>query len=410
MNLAALTIRNNRTSLVLYGVFMLLGVWSYTSIGRLEYPEFTIRNAQIITTYGGRTALQVEQEVTEPIEQAIRQMEEVKEVRSTSKSNLSIVMIELQEDQFDLEPIWQRLRNKVAEVSLPDGAGQPQVNDEFGDVFPYVYALLGDGFTDRELLVHAEEVRDALLELEGVGKVEFHGENEERVFVEFSSSEIASYGLSPSVLASELSLQNSTASSGRVEVGVDSANLLTRGEFESLEDLGATRLSIPGDSTSILLEDLATVRRGYLEPRREIAHHNGEPALVLAISMVRGGIVTEIGERIQERVEELQSGLPWGLEIEPVFLQPEYVDASIQAFIVNLGQAFFFVAIVMWLFAGWRIAAIVAVLVPSAVLMCFTFMPFFGVQLEMMSIAALIIALGLLVDNAVVVSEQVLVR
>ncbi|MCA8960730.1 MAG: efflux RND transporter permease subunit [Planctomycetes bacterium] len=410
MNLAALTIRNSRTSLVLYVVVMLLGVRTYLMIGRLEYPEFTIRNAQIITTYSGRTAAQVEQEVTEPIEQAVRQMQEVRQVRSTSKSNLSIVMVELQEDEFDLQPTWQRMRNKVGALHLPDGAGVPQVNDEFGDVFPYIYALVGDGYTDRELVEHGEVIRDALLEVDGVAKVEFHGEREERVFVEFSSSELASRGLSPTILASELSLQNSVASSGSVAVGVERANLLTRGEFDSIEDIQATRLSVPGDSTSILLEDLATIRHGYLEPRRDITHQNGERALGIAISMVEGGIVTEIGQRIEQALDGIRGTLPIGLEVEPVFLQPVYVDASIRSFIINLGQAFFFVALVMWLFAGWRIAVIVSVLVPSAVLMSFAFMPAFGVQLEMMSIAALIIALGLLVDNAVVVSEQVLVR
>ncbi|MEM7167317.1 MAG: efflux RND transporter permease subunit [Planctomycetota bacterium] len=410
MNLAAFTIRNNRTSLVIYAALMLMGVSSYFSIGRLEYPEFTIRNAQIITRYSGRTALQVELEVTEPIEQAVRQMPEVKEVKSTSKNGVSIVAVEVADEHFDLDPIWQRLRNKVASVELPDGAGVPDVNDEFGDVFPYVYALTGTEFTERELLDYGEDIRDALLELDGVAKVEFHGAREERVFVEFSSSEIASYGLSPPNLSSQISLQNSTAASGTLLLGPERVNLVTRGEFEDLDELRRTRLAVSGEATSILLTDIAAVSRSYVEPRREIARHNGSRSLCIAVSMVEGGVVTEIGRRIEARLAELLEELPWGLELETVFFQPRYVDASISAFVVNLGQAFTFVGLVMLLFAGLRIAMAVAVLVPSAILMCFTFMPAFGVQLEMMSIAALIIALGLLVDNAVVVSEQILVR
>ena len=410
MNLADLTLRNNRTSLVLYTVVLLLGLSTYFSIGRLEYPEFTIRNAQIITRYEGRTALQVEKEITTPIEQAVRQMAEVEKVSSTSKNGVSIISVELAEEHFDLQPIWQRLRNKVAQTTLPSGAGVPEVNDEFGDVFPFVYALVGDGFTDRELLDTAEDIRDALLELEGVGKVEFHGSREERIYVEFSSSEIATYDVSPQLLAQQISSQNSNASSGTVEVGLDRVGLVTQGEFESLEELGATRLAVSGETSSILLTDIAAIERGYQEPQPAIMHLNGERALCISASMITGGVVTEIGKRITDRLAELGQDLPIGLEIETVFFQPKYVDASIRAFVVNLGQAFFFVALVMLLFAGARIAMTVAVLVPSAVLMCFAFMPMLGVQLEMMSIAALIIALGLLVDNAVVVSEQILVR
>lgn len=410
MNLAAITIRNNRTALVLFTVVLLAGVSTYFSIGRQEYPQFTIRIAQVITSYPGRTALQVEQEVTEPLEQVVRQMPEVKEVKSTSKNGVSIIAVELHESYFELDSIWQRLRNKIAATQLPDGAAVPSINDEFGDVFPYVFALRGDGFSERELFEYGEDIRDGLLEVDGVAKVDFHGTREERVFVEFSSSELASYGLSPTSMAQQISLQNAIASSGSVQVGLDRLGLVTQGEFESLDDLRNTRLSVPGESVSILLSDIATVRRDYLEPRASIAHFNGERVLCIAASMVEGGVVTGVGDRVMERLDAMQEELPWGLDVETIFYQPRYVQASIQSFVVNLGQAFGFVALVMLLFAGFRIAMVVSILVPSAILMCFSLMPLLDVQLEMMSIAALIIALGLLVDNAVVVSEQILVR
>ncbi len=410
MNLTAFTLRNNRTALSFYCVVMFVGVGSYFTIGRLEYPEFTIRNAQIITSYPGRTALQVEQEITEPLEQAIRQMPEMFEVKSTSKNGLSIISAEIAEEYFDLDPIWQRLRNKVEETQLPDGAGVPSVNDEFGDVFPYVYALRGDGFSDRELLDYAEDIRDELLRLDGVGKVEFHGTRPERVYVEFSNSELSAYGVSPSILAQQIQNQNAVASSGSVPVAVERLSVATLGEFETLEEIEALRLAIPGEATSVLLSDISTIRRGYIEPRSSVVHHNGERILCIAVSMVAGGLVTDIGDRIQTRLSEIVEDLPIGLDVEPIFYQPEYVSASINSFLVNLSQAFSFVAVVMFLFAGWRIALVVAILVPSAILACFAAMPLADVQLEMMSIAALIIALGLLVDNAVVVSEQILVR
>ena len=410
MNSARFSLKYNRTTLVLYAVLLVLGLSTYFNIGRLEYPEFTIRNAQILTSYPGRTALQVEQEVTEPLEQAVRQMEEVKEVRSTSRTGFSIISVELEEHLFDLEPIWQRLRNKVAATTLPDGARVPQVDDEFGDVFPYIYALAGDGFSARELHDYAEDIRDEVLAMDGVAKVEFHGVREERIYIEYSSSEVSARNVSPLSLASSLENQNAVASSGSVTVGEERVEVATRGEFESLDELKEFRLTIPGQESSVLLSDFADVRRDYEDPVRSIAHYNGERVICLAISMVKGDIVTEVGERVDQRLRQIEEGLPLGLEIEPIFYQPQYVAASIRDFVVNLGQAFAFVALVMLFFAGWRIALVVATLVPSAVLICFAFMPALSVQLEMMSIAALIIALGLLVDNAVVVSEQILVR
>ena len=409
-NPAAFVLKNNRTSLVLYVIVLLSGYSTFQNIGRLEYPEFTIRNAQVITHYPGRTSVQVEQEVTEPLEQNIRRLPEVEEVLSTSKPGMSIISVEIKDKFFDLEPIWQDLRNKVAEAKLPDGAGIPNVNDDFGDVFPYVYALKGDGYTDRELLDVAEDIQDEVLALEGVGKVQFHGAQDERIFLEFSSSQMAAYGLSPGPIVSALANQNAVSSSGNVRIGSERINLVTQGEFESLEEIGDYRLTGSDDGVTVRVDDVVDITRDYIDPPRTIARFNGERVLCIAISMVPGGVVTEIGERINERLSQLEAEFAWGLDLEPMFYQPVYVDASIKSFIVNLAQAFGFVLLIMFLFAGWRIALIVGVLVPSAVFMCFTFMPSMGVQLEMMSIAALIIALGLLVDNAVVVSEQVLVR
>ena len=411
MNPADLTLKNTRTALVLYGALLLLGLNTFLTIGRLEYPEFTIRNAQVITSYPGRSSLQVEQQVSEPLEQAVRQMVEVKSVKSTSKNGVSIISIELHDNYFDLSPVWQRLRNKVNQVRLPDGTQSPIFfDDEYADIFPYIYAIKGDGFPERELLEYAEDLRDQILKLDGIARVEFHGEREERVYIEFSSNQLAAFGFTPEGITQQLKNQNAVTSSGNVRVGIDRINVATLGEFESLEELASLRFSTPDSTGSVMLKDFATVRRDYDEPPSELAHLNGERVITVAVSMMKGGVVTEIGDKIDQRVNEFQQTLPIGLQIERVFFQPEYVSQSISSFLVNLGQAFFFVVLVMLLFAGVRIALVVGVLVPSAVALCFAAMPSAGVQLEMMSIAALIIALGLLVDNAVVVSEQILVR
>jgi multidrug efflux pump subunit AcrB len=409
-NLTKLALLNNRTTLVVYFILMFLGVSSYLNIGRLEYPEITIRNAQIVTQYPGRSSVEVEQEVTDALEQSIRQMPEVDKIRSTSKPGVSILSVSLKDTYFDLEPIWQDMRNLVLETPLPSGARPPMVNDSFGDVFPYLFALRGDGYSQAELLDYAEDIRDDLLATSGVGKVEIHGAQQERIYLEFSAGELAAQGLSPSLLAQELNGQNAVASSGSVRSGIERLNLVTLGEFDSVEQLAAYRIAIPGQTTTVRLSDLVDVKRSHVDPPSAYSHYNGERVVCIAISMIEGEAVTRVGDRILACLDRIQGSLPIGLDLDTMFYQPKYVDKSIGDFIVNLGQAFFFVILVMCLFAGLRLALIVGILVPSTVLMAFVFMPSFGVELEMMSIAALIIALGLLVDNAVVVSEQILVR
>ena len=410
MSPAKITIFNNRTALVIYAGLILAGISSYLNIGRMEYPEFTIRNAQVITRFEGRSTLEVEQQVSDPIERALRQMPEVEKITSTSKPGLSILSVELKETYFDLEPIWQDLRNKVAEVELPNGARPPEVNDDVGDVYPYVYAISSDGFTYKEMLDYADYFRDEIMTVEGVGKVEFHGDVPERIYLEFSSSQASALGFSPTEMSQAIAAQNAVASSGSVLSGTERLGLITQGEFRSLEELENYRLSLPGTSVSIRVNDVVDVKRDYLDPPRLLSHFNGFPVISIAISMTEGEAVTEVGERIENKIREIEAELPIGLEIERMFFQPIYVSKSIKDFLVNLGQAFTFVVVVMFLFAGLRIALIVGILVPSAIMITFVFMPMLDVQLEMMSIAALIIALGLLVDNAVVVSEQILVR
>ena len=426
MNPAAFSLKNNRTALVIYAVLMVLGLKTFFTIGRLEYPDFTIRNAEIITSYPGRTSVQVEEEVTSQIEAAIRQMGEVEEIKSTSKPGLSIISVELKEEYFELDDIWTTMRDKLESAQLPDGAGTPQVYDDVGDVYPYVYALRGDGYSDAELLDFAEDIRDEVLALDGVAKVDFHGDQDEKIYLEFSSAELGARGYDPQQVIQLLSNQNAVATSGSVTSGTQRINLVTLGEFESVEELANYQLSSPDDPTTLRISDAFEIKRGYADPVNARVHFAqdtemapGAPAagdykarrvLCFAVSMVDGGVVTDIGERINARLAEVEATLPVGLDIEPMFYQPQYVAKSIRDFIVNLGQAFFFVILVMLLFAGWRLAVIVGVLVPSAVAVCFVFMPSMGVVLEMMSIAALIIALGLLVDNAVVVCEQILVR
>lgn len=410
LNPASLTLKNSRTAIVIYLGVLLFGVFTYLTIGNREYPAITIRSAVVMTNYPGRTSVQVEQEVTEPLEQAIRQLPQIEEVKSTSKPGFSLITVSIEETYFEMEDIWTDMRNKIGATRLPSGAGQPIINDDFGDEFPYVYALKGDGYTPAELKDYGDDIRDRLLAIDGVGKVDFHGNQEERIFLEFSSSELSARGISPQQVAKLLSDQNAIVNSGSANHGSERLQIVTLGEFESLEELADYPLVIPGETSSIRISDLFAVRRDYVDPASSHAHFNGERVLCIAVSMKSGGVVTQIGEKISEEIAKIQAELPVGLEIETMFYQPVYVSASINAFIVNLAQAFGFVLVIMFIFSGFRLALLVGILVPSAILLCFTFMPAVDVELEMMSIAALIIALGILVDNAVVVCEQILNR
>ena len=408
-NVFKYVLKNNRTTLVFYAIIMMVGVQSFINIGRQEYPSFTIRTAVVITQYPGRSAVQVEEEVTEPLEQAIRKISEIKNIKSTSKAGVSIINVNIRDEFYDLQPIWQNMRNKVGDVRLPDGAQIPYINDEFGDVFPYLYALSGDGYTDREIITYAENIRDQLLTVDGVSKVNFHGLQEERIYVDFSNSKLAANGLTPQAIAQSLQEQNAVSNSGNVLVGNERLTVVTKGEYESIEELKETTL-VGNDGVILRLSDLASITRSSAEPASKFAHYNGQRVVCIAVSMMDGNNVSEIGENVAQKIQEIEKALPLGIKIQSSFFQPRYVDQSVRDFLVNLAQAFTFVAVVMLIFAGWRISAIVALLVPSAVLFSFAMMPSFDIELEMMSIAALIIALGLLVDNAVVVSEQILVR
>lgn len=409
-NPASITLANSRTAMVLYLATIVFGVLTYLHIGNREYPAITIRNAIVMTQYPGRTTVQVEQEVTDPLEQSIRQIPQVHQVTSTSKPGLSIITIEVDEKYFNMEDIWTDVRNKINDTRLPSGASKPYVNDEYGDEFPYVYALHGNDFTDAELKDYADTIRDRLLAVEGVAKVEYHGTQDERVYLEFSSSELAARGISPQQVAAALNSQNAVVNSGGADYGSERLQIITLGEFASLAELADYQLSLPGQATSLRVSDLFTITRDYIDPPQPRSHFNGNRVLCLALSMKEGGVVTKIGDAITAEIARIQQDLPLGLEVETMFYQPIYVTSSINAFIINLIEAFLFVLVIMLLFSGIRLALLVGILVPSAILLCFTFMSAVGVELEMMSIAALIIALGILVDNAVVVCEQVLNR
>lgn len=412
MNLARWCIENNRTSIALFLLIALGGIMTFINIPKAEDPDFTIRTAVVITAFPGASPQRVEELVTDKLEEKIREIDVIKNVRSQSMTGLSIIEVEFQENQKDMKPIWQKLRNKVsdAQPTLPPEAMTPAINDEFGDVYGILVALTGDGFSYRELKDVADYTRDELLKIPCVGKVERWGLQDERVFIDFSNSRMAAAGISPFALGQMIDHQNSIRPSGSSKVGPERISIEPTGEFKSVDDIANLSMRIEGMRTSLKLSDVTRVTRGFADPPGVMARYNGEPAIMLAVSMADGNNIMEVGEKVTAQLDKLSKDLYHGMEYNIVVYQPEYVNTAISDFMLNLLESFGFVVIVILAFAGFKTGLIAGSLVPMAMLGCIGLMPFFDVGLQRISIASLIISLGILVDNGVVVSEAILVR
>jgi len=410
MNIAEATIRSSITATVAVVVMIVVGVGAYFSMGRLEDPEFTIKEALVITHYPGASAREVADEVTEEIESAVQRMGQLDRVTSVSEPGRSIVTVVIK-DRYDgaaLPQIWDELRRRVDDAArlLPPGATTPVVRDDFGDVYGVFYAIYGDGYSYSDLEAHAETIRRELLLIPDVGKVALFGEQPEAVFVEFSTERLAQLGVSQDVLFAVLSGQNLAVPAGEVVAGRQRLRLDPTGQFRSVEEIG--NLLIPQASTAgtrLYLRDIAEISRGYIDPPTTLMRFNGRPAVGLAISTVLGGNVVRMGEAVEQRMEELQTQIPIGIETGLIAHQAKTVNAAIQVFVSSLVQAFAIVIGTLMIFMGWRGGLIIGLVLVLTVLGTFVIMKSTGVMLERVSLGALVIALALMVDNAIVIVD-----
>ena len=412
MNLTRLAIEKNRVTFVVLAVIILAGLQAYFGMPQSEDPGFTIRTAMVTTRFPGASPERVELLVTDKLEKAIQEIPQIDVIDSQSKTGMSLIMVEVQERYKEMRPIWDDLRRKVERATgeLPDGVLPPEVNDEFGDVFGTVINLTGDGFSYAELKDVADEVRDELLLIDEVAKVAIHGEQEERIFVEYNNARLAELSLSPSQLTNILESRNIINPGGQVYTHDEEIALEPSGNFESVDDLRRTIISLPDRNELIYLEDVAQVERGYVDPPRRRMRASGEPGLALAVSMREGGNIVVLGEQVRATIDRLQASYPHGIDFDFVQFQAGEVEKKVDDFIGNLLQAVGIVMLVMLVSLGLRTGLIVASLIPMAIVMSFIFMSLFGVGINSMSLAALIIALGLLVDNAIVTSESIMVQ
>lgn len=410
MNITKFAIEKNRITLVFVLLILVGGVFTYFKMPRAEDPGFIVRTATVTTFFPGASPERVEMLVSDKLEKIIQEIPELDYVKSESRTGFSLIKVYIRESYTDMRPIWDNLRRKVQKIRLPAGSIGPIVNDEYGDVFGTIVNITGDGYSYAELKEVADDVRDEFLKIDDIAKVKMYGIQEERVFIDYNNARMAELGISPYYLMQTLQAQNIINPGGDINTGLERIVLEPSGNFENIEELKQTILRIPGRSDLLPLSDIARVYRDYVDPPKSLVTSSGDAAIALAISMRDGGNIISMGKDVKKLLSGLHSIYPYGIDFDVVAFQPYYVDKSVKDFTVNLLQAICIVLIVMLITLGMRTGLIISSLIPSAMIMSLLVMDFFNIGLDQMSLASLIISLGMLVDNAIVMSESVMVQ
>lgn len=408
MNLAELCFRKKTVTVCLAAALAVAGVRSYFGLGRLEDPAFTIRSAQIVTSYPGATASEVAARVTDPIETAVQRLGRVKHVTSTSSPGRSIVTVELRDDLAgdELPQVWNELRHKVSDVQgeLPQGCAPPVVNDDYGDVYGVFYAISGDGYTPAELKEHAKLLRRELLLCEDVAKIDILGDRRQIVSLEIPRVKIAALGLTPEKIAAALAGHTTPSDAGNLRVGDKYIRLDLVPDVTSLDGLSDVLVA-----DGVYLGDVCTFRFDYADPPSVLVRRNGKPCLALGISTKKDGNVITMGRAVERRMRELLPTTPIGIEVDVISHQATSVEAAVGGFVANLVESVLLVIAVLLFTMGLRAGLVIGGILVLTVLGTVWVMDLCGLIFERISLGAFIIALGMLVDNAIVITEAVLV-
>lgn len=402
------------TSIVI--VASLVGGWfSYQNMARFEDPEFTIRSAIVLTQYPGATPTEVANEVTEVLETAIQQMQEVDEITSTSSAGLSYIQVnikyEFSPSKSDLQLIWSKLRNRVndAQAQLPPGASQSQVNDDFGDVYGVYYLITGDGYSFKELEEYAKQLRTDILTVDGVAKVSLSGLQREAIYVEISRDRANALGLSVNQIYSQMQQQNAVADAGSVQAGNRRLIIQPSGSIDSVAKIGDMVVSAGEQGTIIYFRDVANIVRENQTPVAETLRYNGQPAIGFGISNVPGTNVVAMGEAIETKLAAVEEQRPLGIELHEYYHQGKVTDAAVKDFALNVVAALVIVLVTLYFFMGLRSAIVIGGVLILTIAATLAVMHIVNIPMHRISLGALIIALGMLVDNAIVVTEGILV-
>lgn len=388
------------------------GIFFYFKLGRMEDPNFTINQMVVTAAWPGASADQMEQQVTDKLESKFRDIPGVKEITSNTRAGTSVVYVTLRDDvdRSTIRDTWRDVRGFGNDVQseLPSGVYGPYYNDRFDDVFGSVYAITGDGYSMEELRQAAEKIRRQLATIDKVQKVKLLGVQTEKVYVEIESAKLAELGISPTVLANALKSQNEMTPSGMIETSTDNVYLRYSGIFD--DENAVKNTPIQANGKTFYLGDIATVERRYAEPGDTAMYYNGQPAVGIAVSMEDGGNIITLGNELKTAMTSIQSEMTAGLEIHQVSDQPKVVEESIDDFVSTLREAVIIVLAVSFLSLGLRTGMVVAGCIPLVLAAVFCGMYIFGIDLHKVSLGALIISLGLLVDDAIIAVEQMSVQ
>lgn len=413
MNLTAFSINRNRISFTVLTTILILGMVFYQSLSRDSMPPYTVRVATVVSSFPGSSPERVEQLVTDKVEKIVQELPELKEVSSTSRSGLSVVTVELK-DQVkpeDLQAVWDRLRRKLTQIQgLPSGVN-PNLNDDgIGEVFGIAVGLVMDGFSYAEAKDYVDDIKDDFIKLDLAAKVEVGGVQDERVFIEFDNSRLKEYGLTASKLQSIISFTNILSSGGQINLGDERIILEPSGNFNSVKDIEQTLIPVGDGSQLVYLGDITTIKQDYIDPPSQLVTVNGQKAISMHINLKEGANIIQLGADLDVVIKEWENNLPVGLELKRLSSLDTYIDNKISDFIINLIQSISIVLIVMLVFLGFRTGGIIASLIPMVTIMTLMLMGVINMGLNQVTLAALIMALGMMVDNAIVVAETILVK
>ncbi|MGP1346752.1 MAG: efflux RND transporter permease subunit [Phycisphaerales bacterium] len=401
-------------------VVMAAGVLSYFQLGQLEDPEFTVKVAMVATPYPGATPEEVELEVTDVIEQAVQEIAVLKEVESYSSAGLSQVKVVIKAEvrSHELPQVWDELRKRISDAArqLPPGAGEPIVLDDFGDVFGFLFALQSDGFSHEELERYADDIKAQLAVVPGVAKIELWGVQRQCVYLDVSEARLSQLGLSLLDVQSTLAQQNTVVEAGGMDLQGTRMRFEVTGDFATPEAISelvirGRSMTEQGEGRLIQIRDVATVERGILTPTQAEMRFNRKPSIGIAVSNASGVNIVTLGQAIDRRLEQIRAGLPIGVEIERISWQSDQVSGAIDDFMVSLALAIGIVLVVLWLAMGFLPSLVVGLTgLLMVIIATFLVMNLIGEDLHRMSLGALIVAMGMMVDNAIVVADGVLIR
>ncbi len=417
MNLAEFAIRQ-RTFVAFFTVLCVIaGVMSYFKLGKLEDPTFTVKSAVVVTLYPGASAKEVEEQVTDKVETKLQEMASLKELRSLSKPGMSMIFVDLQETltSSELPQEWDILRRKVndGKLFLPPTAQISVVQDEFSEVYGMLFAITSEGVPMHEMKDYAQELQRRLKAIKGIKKIELHGVQQQVVNIDLPEERLAQYQMSAAQVINQLNSQNSVYDAGRFKAGTERIRMDQSSEFQSVEDVANFMIKGgAGDLSSglIRLGDIAEISMGYQEPALSMSRFNGKQAITLAVSPVPGINVVSLGDELRATIAEFKQTLPLGVEIEDVAFQPDEVTKSINNFVINLLESVLIVVAVLWVFMGIKSALIVGASLLITILCTLIFMNMFGISLQRVSLGSFILALGMLVDNAIVIVDLFIVK